>query len=588
MSTETEEDQFIAECEYSCGFSYGPDDKKTVWQRATQHDKECLFGGPVIRNVTDPAPAWAHDPLLYELVDYPTPHHHEKTQGTTMNDVQNRVLDTLLATDAYKLDHRRQYPDGTEVVYSNFTARGTRVPGIDATVFFGLQAYLARMTERWDEFFALGADDLEVVLDGYREFVTGLLGSNDIGVEHFRELHSLGYLPLRVRAVREGTLVPLRVPYLTIENTDPRFFWLTNYFETDLSAELWLPITSATIAWDNHRLLAVRALTSGDPDTVKFQGHDFSYRGMENRHAAAMSGAGHLISFVGTDVLPAIRFIERHYPGNRGALIGASVPATEHSVMCAGEQDGELKTFERLLDLYPSGILSVVSDTWDLWKVLTEYLPARAGEINVRPGRLVIRPDSGDPELILCGDPDAPEGSPAHKGVVNLLAETFGTVVNDKGYRDLNPCIGAIYGDSITHERADSITRNLMRQGYSSTSVVFGFGSYTYQFQTRDTFKMAVKSTWVQVNGVGRDIQKDPVTDDGSKKSATGRLAVRRMMDGHLYLIEHATLEQERDQALDLVYENGALLRRQSFSDVRATLRRASEVKGRREKVALR
>lgn len=496
-----------------------------------------------------------------------------------MNMNCTRALDTLLATDAYKLDHRRQYPKGTEFVYSNLTARGTRIPGINDTVFFGLQAYLRQLADQWQVFFDLTPAELEDVLNGYESFVTALLGPNTIGTEHFRELHTLGFLPLRVRAVKEGTLVPLRVPYLTIENTDSRFYWLTNYFETQMSAELWQPITSATIAWNNRALLDARAAISGDPDAVKFQGHDFSYRGMAGDTAAAASGAGHLISFCGSDTLPAIRFIERHYPGNGDELIGASVPATEHSVMCAGGQDGEMETFQRLLTLYPNGILSVVSDTWDLWRVLTDYLPTYAEDITRREGKLVIRPDSGDPELILCGDPNAPEGTAQRKGVVALLAETFGTTVNDKGFRELDPHVGAIYGDSITYERADAITRNLMDQGYASTAVVFGFGSYTYQYQTRDTFKMAVKATWVQVDGQGRDILKDPVTDDGSKKSATGRLAVRRTMAGHPYLIEHATPEQEADNELQLVFEDGKLLREQSFVNVRETLRRETRIR---------
>lgn len=495
-----------------------------------------------------------------------------------MNDRQDRALDTLLSTDAYKLDHRRQYPDGTEFVYSNLTARGTRIPEIDATVFFGLQAYLSQLQQRWQVFFELSPAELDGVLSSYDECVTALLGPNNIGTEHFRQLHALGHLPLRVRAAEEGTLIPLRVPYLTVENTDSRFFWLTNYLETEMSAQLWQPITSATLAWHNRALLDRRAALSGDEEAVKFQGHEFAYRGMAGTEAAAASGAGHLISFNGTDTLPAIRYIQQYYPGNEGELIGASVPATEHSVMCAGGQDGELATFDRLLELYPAGTLSVVSDTWDLWRVLTEYLPARADAITARDGKLVIRPDSGDPELILCGDPGAPAGTPRHQGVVKLLAATFGTVVNAKGYRELDPHVGAIYGDSITYERADSITRNLMDQGFASTAVVFGFGSYTYQYQTRDTFKMAVKATWVQVTGQGRDILKDPITDDGSKKSATGRLAVHRRADGCPDLIQHADPEQEAGSLLQTVFEDGKPLRVQSFVEVRANLRRENEI----------
>jgi nicotinamide phosphoribosyltransferase len=489
-----------------------------------------------------------------------------------MSDVVDRVLDTLLATDAYKLDHRRQYPEGTEVVFSNLTARGTRIPDIQVTVFFGLQALLTQLTERWEEFFSLDGAALDAVLAEYDAVVTALLGTTDVGTDHFRVLHGIGHLPLRIKAFREGALVSLRVPYFTIENTDPRVFWLTNYLETELSAELWQPITSATLAWRNRMLLDERAEASGDADAVDYQGHDFSCRGMAGVHAAAASSAGHLISFRGTDTLSAIRFIDRYYPGDN-EIVAASCPATEHSVMCAGGRDSEFETFARLLDLYPHGTLAIVSDTYDLWQVCTDFLPRLKGKIMARDGKVVIRPDSGDPELILCGDPSAPQGSPARRGVVNLLADEFGTVVNTKGYRDLDPHVGAIYGDSITYERADAITANLMRQGFAATAVVFGFGSFTYQYQTRDTFKMAMKATWVQINGQGRDIQKDPVTDDGTKKSATGRLAVRRSMDGRPYLIEHASPDQEADQELQLVYDNGKLLRQSSFTEVRNQLR---------------
>lgn len=279
-----------------------------------------------------------------------------------MATVIDRVVDTLLATDAYKLDHRRQYPQGTEVVFSNLTARGARIPDLCVTVFFGLQAFLTQLTERWDEFFALDAEGLDAVLAEYDTVVTDLLGANDIGTEHLRVLHAIGHLPLRIRAFREGALVPLRVPYFTIENTDPRAFWLTNYLETELSAELWQPITSATIAWRNRALLDERAEASGDPDAVDYQGHDFSCRGMEGIPAGAASSAGHLISFRGTDTVRAVRFIKRYYPGDNGVVAG-SCPATEHSVMCAGGRDAEFETFERLLNLYPTGTLAIVSDT---------------------------------------------------------------------------------------------------------------------------------------------------------------------------------------------------------------------------------
>ncbi|GAB5895420.1 nicotinate phosphoribosyltransferase [Mycolicibacterium mageritense] len=483
------------------------------------------------------------------------------------------ALAVLMETDAYKLDHRRQYPDRTEFVYSNLTARGSRVAGVDWTVFFGLQAYLTDLAARWQTFFGADADE---VCRAYEERVTDILGPNGVGSEHIRELHGYGRLPLRFRALPEGTVTPLGIPYLTVENTDPRFFWLTNYIETDLSAALWQPITSATTAWRNRCLLDARAAASGvDPAAVDWQGHDFSARGMAGMAAASVSGAAHLLSFTGNDSLSALGWIDRCYPGSPdGTVLGGSVPATEHSVMTANGPDGELATFERLLDLYPAGIVSVVSDSWDLWQVMTEFLPALRQKIMARDGKLVIRPDSGDPELILCGDPAAPAGSPQRKGVVNLLAETFGTTVNAAGFRELDPHVGVIYGDSINFERADAITASLMRQGYVSTTPVFGFGSYTYQFVTRDTFSLAVKATWVQVDGQGRDIFKDPVTDSGTKRSARGRLAVLGGMDGSLALVQQATADQEANSRLRTVFEDGVFLSVPvTFAGVRAELR---------------
>lgn len=484
------------------------------------------------------------------------------------------ALAVLMDTDAYKLGHKDMFPVGTEFVYSNLTARSTRIEGVDATVFFGLQAYLIDLAERWDRFFTA---DIDEVCRAYEQRVTDILGpDNGVGSEHIRELHAYGRLPLRFRALPEGTVTPLGIPYLTVENTDERLFWLTNYIETDMSAALWQPITSATTAWRSRCLLDERAVVSGvDTTAVDWQGHDFSARGMAGMAAAAASGAAHLLSFTGTDSLSALDWIDRFYPGSpAGTVIGGSVPATEHSVMTSGGREGELATFERLLDLYPAGIVSVVADSFDLFQVLTEFLPKLKDKIMARDGKLVIRPDSGDPELILCGDPAAADGSPQRKGVINLLAETFGTTApNAAGYRELDPHVGTIYGDSITYERAGSITENLMRQGYASTVPIFGFGSFTYQFVTRDTHSLAVKATWVQVNGEGRDIFKDPVTGAG-KRSAKGRLAVLGGMDGSLSLVQQATADQEANSRLRTVFDDGRFVgMHQSLADVRAQLR---------------
>jgi len=442
------------------------------------------------------------------------------------------------------------------------------VEGQDLVVFFGLQAFIdkylvARMNQ---EFFHKPESQ---VCEEYVARVNSYLGPNQIGCEHIRGLHKLGYIPLEFRALPEGTLCPLRVPMLTVENTHDDFAWLVNYYETLISSVLWMPCTSATTAYRLRLLLEDAAKqTGGDPTFVAWQGHDFSMRGMAGPEAACLSGAGHLLSFVGTDTIPAIEFVEQHYPGNNG-LIGASVAATEHSVMSAGGERSEAETFRYLLDLYPSGIVSVVSDTWDLWNVLTRILPSMKDRIMQREGKLVIRPDSGDPVKIVCGD--AAKDGPARKGVVELLWDAFGGSVTATGHRQLDPHVGVIYGDAITYERAKAICDGLRAKGFASTNMVFGVGSYSYQLTTRDTYGFAMKATWANVGGTGRDLFKRPVTDDGTKFSAAGRLAVTAD-GGRLRVIERASVEQETASLLTTVWKDGEFKRRSSFAEIRQRL----------------
>lgn len=483
----------------------------------------------------------------------------------------------LLLTDGYKVGHIKQYPENTTRVYSNWTNRGSRLDGVDEVVHFGLQAFCQEfLVEAFEPFFAADEDE---VCRQYQDVMDSYLGPGAVDTDHIRALHRKGYLPLRFCAVPEGTLVPLRVPSFTIENTEPDFFWLVNYIESALSAQVWHPSTTATIALQYRSLLEEAALrTTGSTAGVDFQAHDFSFRGQTSIGAAAASGAGHLTSFLGTDSILSTEWIRRYYPGENG-MVSGSVPATEHSVMTAGGQTGELETFDRLLSVYPSGILSVVSDTWDLWSVLKDILPALKERILARDGKLVIRPDSGNPIDILCGtEQELGQGTePAEIGVVEMLWNEFGGTVNAQGFKELDPHIGAIYGDSITLARAEAIIDRLGAKGFASTNVVFGIGSFTYQYVTRDTFSSAIKATWAEVDGVGRDMMKDPVTDGGTKRSATGRLAVHRGEDGRLALTERATPEQEAASELQVVWEDGAAVRTQSFADVRTRLRTQKE-----------
>ena len=483
------------------------------------------------------------------------------------------TLNPLTLIDFYKADHRRQYPDGTELVYSNLTPRNSRVEGANEVIFFGLQYFVREyLIRQWnDGFFNQPKAD---VLARYQRRMDTSLGPGAIDVAHIGALHDLGYLPLEIKAVPEGTAVPLKVAMLTMVNTHPDFFWLTNYLETLISCVLWKPCTSATTARTYRRVFDQYAdETVGNRAFVSWQGHDFSMRGMSGVEDAVMSAAGHLLSFTGTDSVPAIDFLETYYGADADTeLIGGSVPATEHSVMCMGLKDSEIATFKRLIStVYPAGVVSIVSDTWDFWRVITEFLPQLKADILARDGKVVIRPDSGDPVKIICGDPDAEPGSPAFRGAVECLWETFGGTTTAQGYKLLDSHIGLIYGDSITTERQGKILAQLKQKGFASFNVVLGIGSFTYEYVTRDTFGFAVKATYGQVNGEGRDIFKDPKTDNGMKKSAKGLLRVERE-NGRLVMYDQQTWEQEKTGLLQPVFRDGQLIRTQTLADIRAQL----------------
>ncbi|MBL7473275.1 nicotinate phosphoribosyltransferase [Robertkochia sediminum] len=478
-------------------------------------------------------------------------------------------MNPLLLTDGYKVDHRRQYPQNTTLVYSNWTPRKSRIEDIDEVVFFGLQYFLKKyvLEDFRDHFFSRPKEE---VTTRYARRINNYLGQNAVGTEHIGALHDLGYIPMVFKALPEGAAVPVRVPMFTMYNTLPEFFWLTNYFETLLSTTVWLPCNSATIAREYRKVLDQYAQeTSSQPEFVDWQGHDFSMRGIGALEGAMLSGAGHLLSFSGTDTIPTIDFLEYYYGADSDKeLVGGSVAATEHSVMSMGTNEGEFETFKRLItEVYPNGIVSIVSDTWDLWKVLTDYLPALKNEVLAREGKVVIRPDSGDPVKIICGDP---EGSTPEErsGVIQLLWDVFGGTVNDKGFKELDMHIGAIYGDSITLDRAKAICEGLKENGFASTNVVLGIGSFTYQYNTRDTFGFAMKATYGEVAGSPREIYKDPVTDDGTKKSARGLIKIE-LKDGMYTLKDQVSWEEEQQGELKEVFRDGKLLVDLTLGEIR-------------------
>ncbi len=480
-------------------------------------------------------------------------------------------MNGLLLTDGYKTGHHQQYPRGTEEVYSNWTPRSNKYApkGCDKVLSFGQQYVMQWLHDYFEvNFFS---KPKETVCAEIKTELSLYLNA-DYDVSHFEQLHDLGYLPIRVKSLDEGVEVPIRVPMLTVVNTSPDFYWVTNFLETILSTMLWLPMTSASIALTYKRIFKKWALKT-DADNlafIDFQGHDFSMRGMGGLQSAVASGMGHAAVFLGSDTLPVIHGLRKYYKAE-GFVVG-SVNATEHSVMCAGTKDDEIGTFRQLMKTYPTGILSVVSDTWDLWKVLTEYLPVLNQEVLARDGKLVIRPDSGDPVDIICGtNTTMGQGTPVEKGVVELLWDVFGGTVNKESFKVLDPHIGAIYGDSITTARAEDICQRLHDKGFATTNVVLGIGSFTYQFNTRDTFGFAMKATSVVVNGERREIFKDPITDDGVKKSAKGLIRVDKV-DGNYVLVDEVTEAEEQKGELKVIFEDGKFSNATAIEEIRARI----------------
>lgn len=493
----------------------------------------------------------------------------------------------LLSTDSYKLFHRVQYPDNTTLIYSNFTPRSTRVTGQEHVVVFGIQYFIKEyLINRFNRTF-FNRPKNEVV-EEYRKFVVRYCAIATVDTTHIEELHDLGYLPLCIKALPEGTRCPIGIPLLTIRNTEDKFAWLTNYIETMLSNVLWHPITSATTASIYRKVFNEYAdETVGNRDMVGWQGHNFSYRGLCGTEAACLSDGGHLLSFTGTDTMPSTMFLDEYYGADsQNNLVSGSVAATEHSCQQSGILytgiknglslvDAETEFWDHLItEACPNGIVSIVADTFSYWDCLTQVLPQLKDKIMARNGKVVVRPDSSPktPVEIICGDPDAPEGSPEYKGSIELLWEIFGGKVNELGYKELDPHIGLIYGDSITLERQKLILEGLKKKGFASNNVVLGIGSFSYQYVTRDTYGFAVKSTYAIVDGMELPIFKDPKTDSGLKKSAKGLLSVVKQDDGTLTLNQECDWAEERTGELRTAFKNGTLHNEQTLQEIRTRL----------------
>lgn len=494
-------------------------------------------------------------------------------------------------TDAYKLFHRELYPKNTVTVFSNMTGRSSNhYKGKNKyfMVVFGPQGVMRTLHDQFELFFNTPK---HIVLEFMKEQLNSFTGA-EYALEHIAYLHDLQKLPLHVKSLPEGSRVPIGVPYFIIYNTDPKCFWLTNYLETWLSAELWPLTTNASIAAEYRELFNDYAKqTSDDPDFVWIQGHDFSMRGMFGAYASTMSGMAQLTSFAGTDTIPAYLAVQYLYDSGLNdwsnfpkGIIATSIPATEHSVQCSyhiDKVDDELAYLDAVLDTHPEGPVSIVADGFNFWDFITKTLPQRKERILSRNGKLVIRPDSGNPVDIVAGEPpaliDGYYTKERLKGAISLLYEIFGGTVNSKGFKVLDPHIGLIYGDSITLDRAEEINKRLFNKGFASTNWVAGIGSYTYQYNTRDSFGQAIKATYIEQSHHdeihGKEIFKDPQTKGNvNKKSARGLTAVYTDELGKPYLVDRATWEQVHNCELVKIYENGTFHNPVTLQEIRKRL----------------
>ena len=445
----------------------------------------------------------------------------------------------LLATDSYKASHYRQYPPGTTHVYSYFESRGGKFP---STVFFGLQYYLRRYLE--------GQVVTREKIDEAQEMFDAHIGPglfNRAGWEYILEEYT-GRLPVCIKAVPEGVVVPAHNVLMTVENTDPKCWWLTNYLETML-VQVWYPTTVATLSNYVRRTILKYLEKTGDPSLIDFKFHDFGYRGVSSQESAGIGGAAHLINFKGTDTVAALALLKEYY---QDKCAGFSIPASEHSTITSWGKEHEVDAFENMLVQYPKGLVACVSDSFDIFNACSELWGNKLKEkVLTRDGTLVVRPDSGEPVKIVLE-------------VLALLGEAFGYVTNEKGYRVLNPKVRVIQGDGIDDTEVGYILSAMKDNFWSADNIAFGCGGALLQKLNRDTQKFAFKCSSVTVNGADRDVFKDPVTDS-EKKSKRGRLALEKFAGK----FETTRAKWPENDELKVVFENGYCYRIQSLEEIR-------------------
>lgn len=538
-------------------------------------------------------------------------------------------MNPILANDSYKLSHKGQLPDGTTRIYSHLTPRfvkylKAKFPTMDEKVIvYGLQAVVDIVTKRWDEHFF--KRPWEEVCKEALEVLTPFLGYTADDLSHFKDLHELGYLPLEFKGLPEGSHVEINLPVLTVSNTHDDFPWLTNFVEPSILQHIFKPMTVATLGLELAKLRDFWwDKTVSDQSLKGFALHDFSYRGQAGHESGALTISGYLLYTQGTDTMAAIKLARDVYKA--GDDIAGSIPAFEHSTAtlniqlyrkvletssheqvgvkeetyrlgmqaCRKVRDilmtqnashleiqlavGETFSLVRtLLEVYPTGLVAYVSDSYNLGRVVTIIVEAIKDIILNRDGKLVLRPDSGYPADILCGLNSGTEvveeslvGTWQDKGVVECLWNIFGGTVNDKGYKQLDPHIGVVYGDGMNFQSICNIYERLASKGFSASNVVLSGGAFMLSHISRDELGFAVKASYVEVNGQGIPVYKAPATDP-SKASKAGLFKVEKTDSGYV-LHDNVTKEQELEGELRTFWKDGVFTSLTTFNEIKSRL----------------
>ncbi len=447
-------------------------------------------------------------------------------------------------TDSYKVSHFKQYPPGTRRVYSYFESRSGSV--YPQTTFFGLQYWLKQ--------YLAGSVVTQAKIDEADELFQLHFGGdvfNRAGWEYILHTHG-GRLPIEIKAAPEGTVVDESNVLMTVENTDDRVYWLTNYLET-LLVQVWYPSTVATQSRAMKQVLLRYLARTGDESLIGFKLHDFGFRGVTCPEQAAIGGAAHLVNFLGTDNVAALLLAKRFYGE---PIAGFSIPAAEHSTITAWGRAGEVDACRNMLTQYPTGLVATVSDSYDIFHCCAEIWGGVLKEtVLARDGVLVVRPDSGDPPTVVVK-------------VLDILGEKFGFTTNAKGYRVLHPKVRVIQGDGVDFPMLERILNAVTLAGWSADNIAFGSGGGLLQKLNRDTQKFAFKCSSVTVGNEERDVFKQPVTDQG-KKSKAGRLKLvwNETQAGRRLVTVPAS--DRRADTMQVVFRDGELRVDQSFTEIR-------------------